>query len=497
MRSGNRYALGTASIAIIGFALFLSAVWTARNEASLVPDYTLYIARFVKVAGCFTVAFLFRSHIPSIGRMLGAGAVLVGMHLAVYAVMFALPPDSEEYFALGIFSGVFSGLGEACIILLYAHLLSTFAPRLSAVAIPAFYLLNEVLYCSTLYMPTEIIVVLRGLGKAAGVGLLLWCVIRKRSTGSLSDEYPLQYGLPRTQEKEPMLRFLSGSQDWMLILAGTTLFPFVFGLIAQISSNMNTNSGLYDTVNEFVAIGLLVLLVGYAFLRGARFSFDEILYLSFPLFATGCLLLPMFWGSQVPFAGMLVKCGYTIYQVLFWVLLARKCFEDLRHTYLYFGIFYGLFELATAAARLIASNLYYTNVLDFQFASYAALFSLWLIALYGLLFFAISKRWKQGVDGVTVSARSALGDVGAGVKDEDFSQKLERFCIRYDLSDREREVLVESIHGYSMENIGKKLFISRETVKTYLRRVYVKAGVSGKQELISFIDHEEKNGSSR
>ena len=33
-------------------------------------------------------------------------------------------------------------------------------------------------------------------------------------------------------------------------------------------------------------------------------------------------------------AGLLVKCGYTLYQVMFWMLLVRKAYEDPRHTYL-------------------------------------------------------------------------------------------------------------------------------------------------------------------
>ena len=48
--------------------------------------------------------------------------------------------------------------------LLFAHLFSTYAPRVSAVAIPVAYLLNEALYFSTLYLPTEAIMALRPAG---------------------------------------------------------------------------------------------------------------------------------------------------------------------------------------------------------------------------------------------------------------------------------------------------------------------------------------------
>lgn len=93
-------------------------------------------------------------------------------------------------------------------------------------------------------------------------------------------------------------------------------------------------AGLYDPATEFCAIGLLCLLVGYGLWRGSRLSYDEVLAWTFPLFATGCLLLPVLWPVDAVAAGLLVKCGYTLYQVMFWMLLVRKAYEDPRHTYL-------------------------------------------------------------------------------------------------------------------------------------------------------------------
>lgn len=524
MDEASKRARATALLAAVGLALFLSAVWTARNENALVSDYGLYAARFAKVAACFVIAFAMRSHIPSIERMLAAGAGFIGVHLVAYGATVALGPASPEYLMASVLSGVFSGIGEAFIILLFAHLLSTFAPRTSAVAIPAAYLLNEVLYYSTLYLPIPLILALRPAGKVLAIGILLWCIRRKRAVTEAGEEHPFQYGVSLHVSREPVLGFLSGSRDWMLILAGTTLFPFLFGFIAQVCSNAGTNSGLYDVVNELMAIGLLLLLIVYGATRGRRLTFEEVLYFTVPLFATGCLLLPFFWKGQVPFAGLLVKCGYTVYQVMFWMLLARKCYEDIRHTYLYFGIFYGLFELATAAARLLASSLWQADMVDFETMALVGLVSLWLIALYGLVFFAITNVWaRRGGEVVGDSAvlasvanaevrRPAPGAAGEDAGEDSagptaakadgeealseaspFARRLDGFCERYEITPREREVLVEAMHGYSMENIGRRLYVSRETVKTHLRRVYGKVGVSGKQELIAAIDHFDEN----
>jgi DNA-binding CsgD family transcriptional regulator/uncharacterized protein (UPF0333 family) len=532
-------------IAVVGFAIFLSSVWTARNETALVPDIALYTARFVKAASCFCIAFLFRNHMPSIKNMVGLGALCIAAHLVLYVAMYAASFDDSFGALIGFLSGAFSGIGEACIILVFAHLFSTFEPRVSVVAISVAYLLNEMLYAMTLYMPSDVLLVIRPIGKALGIALLVWCLPRKLSTSSSDSEYPLQYGMSTKPDRAPIRHFLSSGGDWALILAATTLFPLLFGFIAQLCSSLGTNSGLYDAVSEFVAIVLLACLVFICVEVGTKVTFDHILYVVYPIFATGCVLLPTLWYQGSTYAGMLVKCGYTIYQILLWTLLARKTYEDLRHSYFYFGLFYGIFELTTAAARL-SVHTYSADMLDQSSMAFAALIMLWLIAMYGLVFFILSKRAgsttsadaaqahvakgavadhveqvagetvgtvstaasgsdasgaiSKGVyettQGSDVTVRQKAGLSRAGDSDETKPMLVDPFVVRlyaferdFGLSERECDVLTESIHGYSMENIGKKLFLSRETVKTYLSRIYAKAGVGGKQELITFIDH--------
>lgn len=369
----DRDSLLTAGMAVMGFALFLSAVWTARNEAALVPDGALYTARFVKAVACFAIAFTLRSHIPSVGKFFALGAGFVGMHLVAYGLGALMPAGVAEYLAASVISGAFSGIGEACVIVLFAHLFSTYAPRVSAVAIPVAYLLNEALYFSTLYLPTEAIMALRPAGKLLGVVLLGLCLRRKERLPLADNEYPLQYGISIKSAGERAITLFATHRSWALIIAGSTLFPLIFGFVAQACSRLSTNSGLYDGFNEIVALGTIALLVFYGVWRAGRLTFDELLYFSVPLFATGCLLLPAFWLADAPYAGMLVKCGYTVNQVLFWVLLAQESYRDLRHTYLFFGLFYGIYELTTAAARLTTSALYAEGGIDFTFMVYVAL----------------------------------------------------------------------------------------------------------------------------
>ena len=56
---------------------------------------------------------------------------------------------------------------------------------------------------------------------------------------------------------------------------------------------------------------------------------------------------------------------------------------------------------------------------------------------------------------------------------------------RYDLTMREREVLLLLLNRLTYEEIAERLFISTNTVKTHVGNVYKKTGVSSRKELVS------------
>jgi DNA-binding NarL/FixJ family response regulator len=54
------------------------------------------------------------------------------------------------------------------------------------------------------------------------------------------------------------------------------------------------------------------------------------------------------------------------------------------------------------------------------------------------------------------------------------------------LTDRERDVLQQTVQGFSSSEIGEKLFISPKTVDTYRARVMEKLGLTHRSELVRF-----------
>lgn len=73
-------------------------------------------------------------------------------------------------------------------------------------------------------------------------------------------------------------------------------------------------------------------------------------------------------------------------------------------------------------------------------------------------------------------------DGGAAV---DFDARVLRFCDDVGMSAREREVFRLVMRGKDTQGIASELYISPGTVKAHLHRIYTKAGVTGRQELIS------------
>lgn len=65
---------------------------------------------------------------------------------------------------------------------------------------------------------------------------------------------------------------------------------------------------------------------------------------------------------------------------------------------------------------------------------------------------------------------------------------------RYALTAREAEVLTYLAGGHGSPCIAEKLFMPENTVRTHMRNMYRKMGISSKEELIGLIEAECENG---
>ena len=64
--------------------------------------------------------------------------------------------------------------------------------------------------------------------------------------------------------------------------------------------------------------------------------------------------------------------------------------------------------------------------------------------------------------------------------DSDTTRRLE------ELSEREREVLVEIAHGWSNAEISERMFIGAATVKSHINHLFTKLGVRDRAQAVAF-----------
>lgn len=71
----------------------------------------------------------------------------------------------------------------------------------------------------------------------------------------------------------------------------------------------------------------------------------------------------------------------------------------------------------------------------------------------------------------------------------DIEMRLPRFCDAHGMSKREQEVLRLVLDDKSTQEIASELYISLGTVKAHLHRIYTKAGVSSRKDLVTTFWH--------
>ena len=74
--------------------------------------------------------------------------------------------------------------------------------------------------------------------------------------------------------------------------------------------------------------------------------------------------------------------------------------------------------------------------------------------------------------------------------EKEFEEQLRDFCIQYGISRREGEVISLISKGYTNQQISDALYISLQTVKDHVHRIFVKSGVKNRVQLTNMIRSE-------
>ncbi len=104
---------------------------------------------------------------------------------------------------------------------------------------------------------------------------------------------------------------------------------------------------------------------------------------------------------------------------------------------------------------------------------------IWLGLLFILIFFAGNTFLPIYFSYGTLLSAFATTD------DENIT--FEQFCVKFDVSPRESDVVREICNGLSNKEISVKLFISLQTVKDHTHHIYIKTNVKSRVQLINLV----------
>lgn len=261
-----------------------------------------------------------------------------------------------------------------------------------------------------------------------------------------------------------------------------SIIVFAFCLLALTSVIVAVLIGhhpnnLSVSVHLFIAAATVtgaLLIMGFVRLRLK--TLDD-LYVMFGLFVVfyGAVLVLMF--LMPVFGGASLSLRLCLVMFL-WVVFAVSCAWVPLFPLLGFSLF-GLFAIAPMGLRLFdyesVIQALYRNSL---FGSVVAV--LVFLTLCGIAFAIVRVHMHNRSAIEKTGAAPSLGGIVSDAVPGEFAARMESAA----LTEREREVALLAVKGYTAKRIAEELVVSEYTAKNHLSSIYQKMGVVSKQELI-------------
>ena len=266
------------------------------------------------------------------------------------------------------------------------------------------------------------------------------------------------------------------------VLAGTVCFGLAAGFMEAYNSNPGTAAMASFPASLllfvlFCAGALQALLASDVRVRG---GLDGAYRLALLIMMAGFLFSPVLEGSGVP-GGAIVLAGYlglTSTLVSLFLAFSKIVAEDPARTVArgFLALFGG--EAAGVMLANVSNAFALTGTTPYVIVCFAG-----LATLFAYLFLFTERDFKA----LSEIARTA----------DYFEEACAVIAKEAGLSKREAEILPLALRGRTSERIAGELFISKSTVDTHLRRIYAKADVHGRQELIDLGEKTAERIASR
>lgn len=263
------------------------------------------------------------------------------------------------------------------------------------------------------------------------------------------------------------LHELLASIPWKLIVA-IALAYFSYGAtrMGGVMGGLAASGAGHVAVAGIPALGCLIAIaLAFCFYRkNALLAF----YLAFPLMGIAAIVP----ASVDPLGGTSTFCialvGAELVKYLVWFLLIDSIIKDGLSALLCLALMRFAQWGGSCLGQLTA------DALPTQEAVTIAVLVSLVVALLVII-------------GAPVAAKAAAGGSAAG-EASDLEARVALAAARFRLSPREREVLAIWATGHTGAYIEKRLFISKNTVKTHLNHIYAKTKTANREELLELLE---------
>jgi DNA-binding CsgD family transcriptional regulator len=225
----------------------------------------------------------------------------------------------------------------------------------------------------------------------------------------------------------------------------------------------------------------LVLLVSWRVFH-SRINIVKIYLSTFPVLATIFLLVPLVDMTFWPILSILSDFLFTLVSVMMMIY----CIEVTQQSEAKLEIVYGIFAGSVYLSRLLGVGI---GVATASMAASETLrivvVIIFLLLFITVLYFYIRLRTKQGQPQLDPNATSQTSSEEKLV--DVLIVRCQRIEEKYELSERESQVLELLAHGRDVPAIAKTLYIAPSTVQTYVKHLHRNLGVHTRQELIDLV----------
>lgn len=202
----------------------------------------------------------------------------------------------------------------------------------------------------------------------------------------------------------------------------------------------------------------------------------------FPIIATTMLLFAVVPDSMHITLSFISSAFFVVFSMVVpmqSISIAQK--RNLPIDFVY-GLMAGFLYLAEGIGSTLIGPLH--HAFADTFAQPLVLSFLLLYACSLVMFFVLHKQKGSTERVATAATEETTGDQERDI----LKEKAESLGSAHGLTARQIEVLNLVAHGYDAPSIAKKLFISENTVRTHLKRIYTLLDVHSKQEIIDSLN---------